>query len=300
MAVDGNTVIKDSLVPQSIDFIEQFNQNITKLMQVLGITRKQALMIGSQIKIYKSVTTLADGAVAEGEIIPLSKVERKLADTKQLTFNKYRKVVTGEAIQSAGFKPAVADTDTEMLKTIQKKIKTDLFAEFAKGTGKATGAGFQLALANALGQLAIAFEDEDISSVALVNPIDFYEYVGSAPISVQTAFGLTYIQNFLGVNTIILSSAVKQGTLNVTASENLNLYYAALNSGSLGQAFSFTTDQTGLIGITHNPVNEAFSYQSVVADALAVFPERLDGIIVSTISKDGDTSADSTSTKASK
>ena len=283
MAVDANTVTQDKLVPQSIDFIEQFNLNITKLMDVLGITRKQALMVGSQIKIYKSVTTLADGDVAEGEIIPLSKVERKLADTKTLTFNKYRKVVTAEAIQSSGFQPAVTDTDTEMLKTIQKKIKTDLFAEFAKGTGKATGTGFQSALSNALGQLAVAFEDEDISSVALVNPIDFYEYVGNAPISVQTAFGLTYVQNFLGVNTIIMSNAVKQGTLNVTASENLNLYFAALNGGSLGQAFSFTTDQTGLIGIAHSSIDEAVSYQSVVVDALAVFPERLDGIIVSTI-----------------
>lgn len=283
MAADANNVTKDKLIAQSVDFIEQFNEGINTLVKVLGISRKQSIGMGSDIKIYKSATTLADGEVAEGEVIPLSTVERKLAETKSLTFNKWRKIVTAEAIQSTGFQGAVSDTDTEMLHTIQKKIKSDLFGEFAKGTGKATGTGFQAALANALGQLAVAFEDEDATSVALVNPIDFYEYVGNAPVTVQSLFGMNYVQNFLGVNTIIMSNAVKQGTVNVTASQNLNLYFAALNGGSLSQAFNFTTDQTGLVGISHAPRNDSLSYETVVADALSVFPERLDGIIVGSI-----------------
>ncbi len=293
MAVDGNTVLKDKLIPQSVDFVEQFNKGLTTLINVLGITRKQALALGSTVKIYKSTVTLADEKVAEGEVIPLSEVKKELSDTKELTFNKWRKNVTAEAIQSSGFQGAVAETDSELLKAIQKRIKKDLFDEFANGTGKAEGNGFQQSLAKGLGQLAVAFEDEDITSVALVNPIDFYDYVGSAPVTVQTVFGMTYIQNFLGVNTIIMSNNVPAGTVYVTASQNLNLFFATLNGGSLSQAFNFTTDQTGLVGIAHEPKNDSLSYESVVADALLLLPERLDGIIVSTIATEAGTDSPS-------
>lgn len=283
MVVDPNTITKDSLIPQSIDFVEQFNASIKTLLNVLGITRDQALPVGSLIKIYKSTTTLADGNVAEGEVIPLSKVERELADTKELTFNKFRKMVTAESIQATGFQGAVSYTDQELVKAIQKKIKADLFEQFANGTGKATGENFQSALANGLGQLAVAFEDYDVTSVAIVNPLDFYEYLGSNTVTVQTAFGLSYLQNFLGFNTIIMSAAVPKGTVYVTASQNLNLFHASLNGGALSQAFNFTTDQTGLVGILHDNKNDSLSYESVVANAMYLMPERLDGIIVSTI-----------------
>lgn len=93
---------------------------------------------------------------------------------------------------------------------------------------------------------------------------------------------MTYIQNFLGFNTIILSGAVKQGTVAVTAANNLNYAYASVN-GNLNQAFSLTTDDSGLIGVTHNPVTDNASYQTMAFTSGVLFPERLDGIVVGTI-----------------
>ena len=281
MAVD-NITTKNDLIAQSIDFTEQFNGSISTLLQVLNITRMQPMAVGSQIKIYKSEVTKADGNVAEGETIPLSKVTRKLADTKELAYKKYRKQTTAEAIQSAGFTPAVTDTDSKLLREMQKDIKKDFFDFVQTGTTKATGATFQKAVAAALGNLVIAWEDDDVQSVLFANPLDFYAALGDTPISTQTAFGLTYIQNFLGFNTIILSGAIKQGTIAVTAANNLNYAYAAIN-GQLSQAFALTTDETGLIGVTHNPVNENASYQTMAFTSGVLFPERLDGIVVATI-----------------
>ena len=86
----------------------------------------------------------------------------------------------------------------------------------------------------------------------------------------------------MGVNTVIMSGNVKQGTIAVTAAQNINYAYAAIN-GSLSSAFDLTTDETGLIGVTHNPVNEALSYQTVIFLAGKLFAERLDGIVVSSI-----------------
>jgi hypothetical protein len=237
---------------------------------------------GSQIKVYKSEVTKADGNVGEGETIPLSKVTRKLDHTLTLDFSKYRKITTAEAIQSSGFQAAVTDTDAKLMKDIHGDVKKELFDFVGTGNTKASGADFQKALGAGLGQLAVKWEDNDVQSVAFVNPIDFYNYVGAASITLQNAFGLQYIQNFMGVNTVIMSANVKQGTIDLTASQNINYAYAAIN-GALSSAFDLTTDETGLIGVAHNPVNESLSYQTVIFRAGKLYAERLDGVVVSSI-----------------
>lgn len=281
MATENITTSPD-LIAQSIDFTEQFTGSISTLLQALNVTRMQPMAVGSQIKIYKSEVTKANGNVAEGEVIPLSKVTRKLADTKELAYKKYRKQTTAEAIQSAGFNAAVNDTDSKLLRSIQGDIKKDFFDFVQTGTTKTSGDTFQKAIAQALGQLAIKWEDDDVQSVLFANPLDFYTYLGDSNITTQTAFGLTYIQNYLGFNTIILTGAVKQGTIAATASQNLNYAYAALN-GNLNQAFNLTTDETGLIGVVHNSVTENASYETMALTSGVLFPERLDGIVVATI-----------------
>lgn len=281
MATENITTSTD-LIAQSIDFTEQFTGSISTLLQALNVTRMQPMAVGSQIKIYKSEVTKANGNVAEGEVIPLSKVTRKLADTKELTYKKYRKQTTAEAIQSAGFNAAVNDTDSKLLRSIQGDIKKDFFDFVQTGTTKTSGDTFQKAIAQALGQLAIKWEDDDVQSVLFANPLDFYTYLGDSNITTQTAFGLTYIQNYLGFNTIILTGAVKQGTIAATASQNLNYAYAALN-GNLNQAFNLTTDETVLIGVVHNSVTENASYETMALTSGVLFPERLDGIVVATI-----------------
>lgn len=272
MATENITTSKD-LIAQSIDFTEQFTGSISTLLQVLNVTRMQPMAVGSQIKIYKSEVTKADGNVAEGEVIPLSKVTRKLADTKELAYKKYRKQTTAEAIQSSGFAAAVNDTDSKLLRSIQGDIKKDFFDFVQTGTTKANGETFQKAIAQALGQLAIKWEDDDVQSVLFANPLDFYTYLGDSTLTTQTAFGLTYIQNYLGFDTIILTGAVKQGTIAATASQNLNYAYASMN-GSLSQAFSLTTDETGLIGVVHNALTENASYETLALTSGVLFPER--------------------------
>lgn len=285
MATENLTVSAD-LVAQSIDFTEQFSSNISTLLQVMGVTRMQPMASGSQIKVYKSEVTKVDGTVGEGETIPLSKVTRKLAQTLTLDFKKYRKQTTAEAIQSAGgLLPAVSDTDNKLLREIQRDIKNELFdfitnADSSKTT--ATGEGFQAALANTLGKLATKWEDYDTKKVAFVNPEDFYNWLGQQQITVQSAFGMQYLKNFLQFDTIILSSAVKQGTLAATAADNINFFYANI-AGALGAPFNLTTDETGLIGVAHNSVYDNASYQTFVTTAGTLAAERLDGIVTATI-----------------
>ena len=59
---------------REVDFVEQFGGDILpKLMEVLGVTRQIPMMEGTTMYVYKTTGQLVNnGAVPEGEIIPLS------------------------------------------------------------------------------------------------------------------------------------------------------------------------------------------------------------------------------------
>lgn len=287
MAVDQNTNMAADLINISIDFKERFTENIKKLQEVLGIMNLTSMSVGNQIKIYKSEVTKANSNVAEGEIIPLSKVTKKLAKTVELEYNKYRKVTTAESIQANGFVQAITDTDNLLLRAIQKDLKQELFSFITglTGTTTATADDFKGGIAKTLGQMAVKWEDCDVDAVLFINPIDFYDYLAGAELTTQNAFGLTYLENFMGFSKVIMTTAIPQGKIYATPSQNLNLAYANVNGGNLSQAFNFATDETGLLGVTHNSINESLSFQTVIMSGMVLFPERVDGIIETSISE---------------
>ena len=117
-----------------------------------------------------------------------------------------------------------------------------------------------------------------------VNPIDAGAYLGAANISVQTVFGLNYIENFLGLGTVILTSRVTAGTFIATAKQNLVMYYLTMN-GDVAQAFDLTTDETGFVGIKSGyPNEERAQIESLVMDGIQFFIEYAAGVIKGTIS----------------
>ena len=202
MAVQENTnLTTDFAKAQSIDFVNRFTGGIKKLQEMLGITRRQGLSEGSTIKTYKSSVTLADGNVAEGDLIPLSKVEKTLDKTYELAYKKYRRAVTLEAIQRSGFDQAVQEADTALLRKIQSNIRTDFASFLATGTGTAAGSTMQAVVADAWAKLQVLFEDDGAGKViVLANPMDVSAYLGSSDITTQNAFGMTYFKAFLDVS----------------------------------------------------------------------------------------------------
>lgn len=279
MPTQTNTTIStDFARPQSIDFVNQFNGGIAKLLEVLGVTRIQRMPIGSTIKFYKATKDLKSGTVAEGDLIPLSKISTQPAGTQELVYSKYRKRVTGEAIQRNGFAQAVADTDLLLEKEIQKRIRSDWFTNLEKGTGvkTANNPGLQGALAAAWGAVQTAFEDDGVQTIAFVNPVDVEDYIGKAGITTQTAFGMTFLTGFTNVM-VVTNTNVPAGKIRATAPQNINLAYADVR-GEMSKAFDFTTDTLGYVGITHNAVNDSLSFDTVCIDAMVLYAERLDGV----------------------
>lgn len=283
-AVDAKTVKAADLAKvRDVDFTERFSKGIDTLMAMLGVTRKQEKRAGEVLKVYKATGTLESGVVAEGEVIPLSKYQTTYEAIGEAVLNKWRKVTTAEAISSKGYGQAVNDTNDKMLKDIQKGVRTS-FVNFLKtGTGTAAGTGLQATLAQAWGQLQVLFEDTSVQSVYFMNPLDVADYLGGAQISTQTAFGMSYIENFLGLGTVILASDVPKGKLYATAAENIVLYYIPVTSADMAQAFDLTSDATGLIGIHTGPTYDKLSAETVAASGVGLFAEKLDGIVVGTI-----------------
>ena len=283
-AVDTNTVKSDDLAKvRDVDFAERFSTSIETLMKMLGVTRKIEKKAGETLKAYKVTGTLESGTVAEGEVIPLSKYSTPHALIGEATLEKWRKVTTAEAISEKGYGQAVNDTNNKMLKDIQKKVRKKFVDFLATGTGSATGASLQAAIAHVWGQLQVLFEDTSVDTVYFMNPLDVADYLGTAQISTQTAFGMSYIENFLGMGTVILASDVPKGKVYGTASENIVLYYIPVTSADMAEAFELTADATGLIGIHTGPAYDKLSAETVAASGVGLFAEKLDGVVIGSI-----------------
>ena len=284
MAAETNLIKKEDLVrAREIEFVTLFGESIKKLVEALGVTRKIPKQAGYTLKTYKAKGTLQDGTVAEGDLIPLSKYQTEAVSYAEIVLKKWRKATSAEAIVEKGYDQAVQMTTDRMLKDVQKGIRTDFFTFLATGTGSATGATFQAALAQAWGQLQVLFEDDSIEAIYFMNPLDVADYLATAQISTQTAFGMTYVENFLGLGTVIFDSKVPQGKIYATAKDNIVLYYVPVNGADLGNAFSFTADQTGLIGIHEEADYKHMTAEDTVMSGVVLFAERLDGIVKSTI-----------------
>ena len=284
MAAENNLIKSADLVrAREIEFVTLFGESIKKLVEALGVTRKIPKQAGYTLKTYKATGTLQDGTVAEGDLIPLSKYQTEAVSYAEIVLKKWRKATSAEAIIEKGYDQAVQMTTDRMLKDVQKGIRTDFFTFLATGTGEATGATFQAALAQAWGKLQVLFEDDSIESVYFMNPLDVADYLATAQITMQTAFGMTYVENFLGLGTVIFDSKVPEGTIYATAKDNIVLYYVPVNGADLGNAFSFTADQTGLIGIHEEADYKHMTAEDTVMSGVVLFAERLDGIVKSTI-----------------
>ena len=284
MAAETNLIKKEDLVrAREIEFVTLFGESIKKLVEALGVTRKIPKQAGYTLKTYKATGTLQDGTVAEGDLIPLSKYQTEAVSYAEIVLKKWRKATSAEAIIEKGYDQAVQMTTDRMLKDVQKGIRTDFFTFLATGTGTATGATFQAALAQAWGKLQVLFEDDSIEAVYFMNPLDVADYLATAQITMQTAFGMTYVENFLGLGTVIFDSKVPEGTIYATAKDNIVLYYVPVNGADLGNAFSFTADQTGLIGIHEEADYKHMTAEDTVMSGVVLFAERLDGIVKSTI-----------------
>lgn len=290
-AAETNLITKSQMArAREIEFLNKFsNGGLAKLIEILSPARKVPVSAGDALFVYTVTGTLEDGAVPEGEIIPLSQFTTTKTPVGEITLHKWRKATSAEAIQKSGFNAAVIETDNALVKKVQKEIRADLF-DFLGGTitgsVTATGVGLQAALADAWGKLQIAFEETDAETVYFVNPTDIAEYLKTAQITVQTAFGLSYVENFLSLGTVVITSGVEAGTFIATAKENIIMYYIAITS-DLGESFALSTDASGYVGVSSgNADKDRAQIETLVMSGVTFAVEYAAGVVKGTITSE--------------
>ncbi len=134
MAQENAITTEQMKKAREVDFIEKFvHDGLKNLLKALGVTRMIAKTEGDELYVYKTVGTLEDGNVAEGEVIPLSQFDRVKTKVGELTLKKWRKATTAEAIVKSGKNEAINETDKKMLKEAQKGVRASFF-EYLNGT----------------------------------------------------------------------------------------------------------------------------------------------------------------------
>ncbi len=286
MAALTNTVTSESICKSlDVEMIDNFTHEVEQFTQVLGIVSPEVVAAGTALYQYKVTGSLNTATVAEGDEIPLSKYEVERVPVGETEFRPYRKLTTAQAILKGGFVNSIMRTDSKMLKDIRADV-VDRFYEFIKcGTAYARGAKLQAALAQGdavLGDQLETHHDSADRIIHFVNRFDAADYLGDAEITNQNLFGMTYLQNFLGVENVMVSSRIPKGFVYATPSENLHLYavdFAALSQSGL----DYTVQDGGLIGVHHSPAYNRASCETFASTGCVLTAEVKDFIVSSRI-----------------
>lgn len=260
---------------REIDFVTSFGKNLQALLDVMGITRMIRKENGSVLKTKKVSGTLQSGEVAEGDEIPLSQytVEETPFDT--IRIEKYRKGVSIEAIAEKGYDAAVQSTDDEFKSDLINKVSDRFYAQLKAGSLVGHETTWQMAVAMAIGKVIDKFQKmkRTATGVALwVNTLDVYKYIGAANITLQTAFGFKYIQDFMGANVVFISSEIPENVVVATPLNNIVAYYVDPGDSEFVRAgLQYTTDtETGFIGF-----HAQGTYERAISDMFAIMGLRL-------------------------
>ena len=288
-----------SVTAREVDFVTRFNDNWEALRNIMGIMRPIRKTPGTQLVSYTASVALESGDVGAGEVIPYSKTTITQASKADVTIKKYAKAVPIEDVDKYGAEIAVEKSDDAFLTKLQNTVLSDFYTFLNTGSLTGTATTWQAALAQAQGKVLDKFASmaKDVTSVVgFANILDAYDYLGTADITVQTQFGINYIQNFMGYSTLFLlpatvsgSAAIARNIVIATPVENIDLYYADPSDSEFARlGLNYTVQgETNLIGF-HAQGN----YTTAVGETFALmgmklWAEYLDGIAKITVSAGG-------------
>lgn len=284
-----------SVSVREVDFVTRFAKNWDALREIMGIMRPIRKTPGTKLVSYKASVdgTLQGGtSVGEGEEIPFTKLKVEPVAFADVEISKHGRSVPIEAVSKYGAEVAVQRTDEAFLTAIQNEILGKFYTFLLTGTLTAEETTWQRALAIAKGKVLNKFAsmNKDVTEVVgFANIMDAYDYLGDKDITVQSAFGLNYIKDFLGYRTVFLlpENYIAEGKVIAIPVENIDLYYidpSDSDFAQLGLEFRVAgEDQTNLIG-----VHVEGDYSRVTGDMIAIYgiklwAEYLDGIAVITV-----------------
>ena len=290
MAVTENTITTQNfdLQAKAVDLADRFDANWEALQEILGIMRPIRKTPGTRLVSYKATVTMNETPHVEGDEVPLSNVRLEEVAHKDLTLKPDRKRVTAESVTKYGAKVAVQRTDDAFLNEIQGGILDEFYAIALTGTLKDNFETFQMAVAMAVAKVKDKFKKMRLNYgqvVVFVNTLDVGRYQGAANITMQTKAGVEYVKDFAGVDTMIISSEIPEGTVVAIPVDNIILYYIDPSDGDfqeLGLNYQTGFGETNLIGVAKTGEYGRVSGETHVLHGLTLWAEYLDAVAVVT------------------
>ncbi len=272
---------------REVAFVTSFANNWEHLSDIMGVTRMISKPAGTVLKSKYAEVTLETDPVSEGSLIPFSQARVKTKDYGTITVEKFSKAVSIEAIGDHGYDDAVARTDEQFLFELQSNVVGRFYSFLNSGTLISAKSTFQHALAEAQGRVRNKWKKmkKGITDVVgFCNILDAYDYLGISSITVQSAFGMNYIEDFIGYRRLFLCSdtEVPRGKVLATPVQNMICYHVNPSDSDYARAgLVFTTDgRTNLIGF-HAEANYSRAQSETYAlMGLTMMAEYIDGIAV--------------------
>ena len=292
MAAKDNLIVTSDITvnAREVDFVTRFAKNWDALRQVMGIMRPIRKAAGTKLVSYESKIkgNLNGGAsVGEGEEIPYTEFTVEPVTYGDVTIEKYAKAVSIEAVAKYGAEVAIEKTDDAFLNELQSNVLTRFYAFLNTGSLTQAASSFQMALAMAKGLVIDKFNKMRrtvTEVVGFANVLDVYQYIGGANITVQTAFGLQYVKDFMGYSTLFLLSEpdIARGKVIALPVENIDLYYIDPSDSDFAKlGLEYRVDgETNLIGFHANGNYSTAVGESFALMGMTLWAEYLDGIAV--------------------
>lgn len=292
-ATNTTTTAQITTTVRELDFVTRFEANWDALREIMGIMNPIRKTPGTKLVSSKASIVLQDGAVAEGDEVPLSQAKVEPVAYKDIILKKYRKRVTAEAVDKFGAAVAIQKTDDALLNELQSEVLDDFYAFALTGSLTSNEDSFQMAVAMAIGMVKDKFKKMRLNYgnvVVFANTLDVHRYLGNSTISTQTTNGVEYLKNFLGADTLIVSSEIPAGKVIAIPADNIVLYYIDPSDGdfaALGLVYTTGNGETNLIGIHKEGVYSHASGDTHALMGMTLWAEYLDGIAVVSFGQGG-------------
>ena len=290
-AAEPNVITTQQITvnPREVDFVTSFGNDLSALTEVLGIAEPIRKANGTQLVGKKATGTLESGEVPEGEIIPLSQFSVSPVSYDTISIRKYAKALTIETVIENGVETAVGMTDEEFKQQLIDVILADMYNALLAGTLISEETTWQMAVSMAIGRVKDKFKKmhKNATGVAVfVNTLDIYSYLGGAQITVQNAFGMDYVEKFLGADVMFFSSEIPQGRVIATPINNMKIYYVDPGDSEFAQiGLAYTADpEVPYIGFHTEGNYQRAQSEDYALMGIKIFFEYVDAVAVITVS----------------
>jgi hypothetical protein len=302
MSVRENTILAEDTVEAVLqEYQAEYNADYDRLEEVVGLFGVETVNAGTALYKYNVTGTLNNDApdpdapekgssgtgYVEGDFIKRSHFKVEKTPIGEVEWTPYAIQVTAQEIQKGGLGNGLTRAVNKAKKQIRGDVVTKMFGffeSFDTPTKAAPAAGgnwsLQEMLAYTEGKLLDTLEsknESDTDIVHFVNRADAYEHLADAQLTTQELFGLTYLENFLGVSKVFLTNKVAAGTMYATPVANIRVY--GTDYGTLAQTeLAYQSDDMGLTGFAYKADYDYASAIAYLVRSMTIMPEVADFI----------------------